>query len=196
MISQVNADGYVYVADKGDGSVKIGCSAKPHERLKAIQNIFKFKAVNFFVSKKTQRPYQLEKMSHNSVSEKCVGDEFFKMSFDEAVDVVNEQLGFLDIKILNDLNFIDVDKNRADLNVAIDAFCIAWGFRVKERPADVMYTALMDFTCFDNRLLNICSLALSELIGDDYDKSNDFISRDDVEAFMRQAITTGSVKIL
>lgn len=164
--------GYVYIADKGDGTVKIGCSSKPELRLKAIENEHKFKAVNFHISKKVSDKYGLECQVHNSLSDCSLGNEFFKIQFELAVDMVD----FKCDAIKND--------KTSGLDSDIDVFCMVSGFYLNIKPLEIIFRCVKKFAKFDFRILNLCNKALCKLIGNENFKGNEFEDKCDVECFL------------
>jgi len=162
--------GCVYVADIGDGTVKIGCSSNPRQRLKQIENKLNFKAVNFYYTNEIDCQFKLETQVHGVLNKRCYGSEIFNISFSDAVNMVELQFDVISGK-----------QSAIDLDRGIESFILVSGFYLDKKPKMIIETCLSKFSVNDCRLVDFCNRARPFLLNCNVDK---FSSMDDIINFI------------
>lgn len=96
-ISQVSGKqgslgGCVYVLEFSDGHIKIGNSINPDERTRSVAGANQSSLRRKWVSQRIFEAYRLEYMAHKHFAGSRAGGEFFKASFDDAVEWIKHQI--------------------------------------------------------------------------------------------------------
>ena len=81
---------HVYAIQRPDGQVKIGMSASPQARIRAIETQGGFEAVNTFVSDPLDDAGAVESAAHEILADQRTIGEWFAVLFDEAVAAILE----------------------------------------------------------------------------------------------------------
>ena len=86
-----NLIGYVYVIEFEDGSVKIGMSINPEQRIKSISASNQSKLTRKWISNAVSDFQKLEFKAHNHFKKFRLNGEFFSVNFDVAVNWIDKE---------------------------------------------------------------------------------------------------------
>jgi len=78
----------VYVIENERGLIKVGVSQNVENRIKVLSKQGGFLIQNLFTTDPCSNAYEIERHVHKKLDESCVNGEWFSVSFDEAVDIV------------------------------------------------------------------------------------------------------------
>jgi len=81
-------NGYVYLVEKRDSLVKIGCTTKPKQRISSLQCSNGKCFVQVFVSREVEDYKKVEKKLHFLFKERRVKGEWYNVSFNEAKELL------------------------------------------------------------------------------------------------------------
>lgn len=81
---------HIYVVENERGAVKIGISQDVSNRIKVLSKQGGFKPINVYHTKMCSNGYEIENKIHKKLEPYRIDGEWFKLSFNEAVKVVND----------------------------------------------------------------------------------------------------------
>ena len=82
--------GHVYVLEGEEGEVKIGCSVRPRERLNVLRRSGGIDGTREYISKPLLAYYKIEHAIHESLDVCRLSGEWFRISFEQAKEIVEE----------------------------------------------------------------------------------------------------------
>lgn len=84
--------GCVYVLEFSDGHIKIGNSINPDDRTRYVASANQASLRRKWVSGRVSEAHRIEYLVHKHFAESRAGGEFFKASFDEAVEWIKNKI--------------------------------------------------------------------------------------------------------
>lgn len=80
----------IYVVENEHNEVRIGISQHASRRIKSLSKQGGFKAVNVYITKACSNSYEIKHLIHKELESYRIDGEWFRISFEDTVKLVNE----------------------------------------------------------------------------------------------------------